>query len=320
MAYIALALLLYHPDATKPILYLVITVVYAGFAAYVAERARREAWAESQALDEDERERSDKLLLNVLPRSIADRKKEERGRDHRGRLRGRRRSVRRYRRVHQDVGAVCGRATWSRSSTISSPGSMTIADELGLEKIKTIGDCYMVACGLPKGASRRCRQHGGCRFADAAANWPKLRRPFPEDQRVEGGLQIRDRHPLRASRRRCDRQEQVHLRPLGRHCEHGEPDGVDRRAGQDPDLDRHARPASRSLQKLAIAALVPMKGKDMQEVWLLEGKLADRPEDGAVSSAGFLVHAGQGRKHLQEHFSGYLTGWEGWCPYDRGGG
>lgn len=156
----AFALIGAHPAAGPPILYLVLAGLYAGFAAFVAERARREAWAEARALDE-ERARSERLLLNVLPPSIA------------GRMKGGEELIAdRFDDSAVLFADICG---FTQMSAEMDPGELVevldeifrrfdlIAEELDLEKIKTIGDCYMMACGLPKERDTAC-----WRIADGA--------------------------------------------------------------------------------------------------------------------------------------------------------
>ena len=156
----ALALSSVLASAGPAILYLLLAGLYAGFAAYVAERARREAWAEAQALKE-ERARSEQLLLNVLPASIAGRMKQ-----------GEHLIADRF-----DDSAVlfADIVGFTEMSATMDPTELVqvldeifrrfdlIAMELDLEKIKTIGDCYMMACGLP--SERACQ---AWRLAEAA--------------------------------------------------------------------------------------------------------------------------------------------------------
>ena len=110
------------------------------------------------------------------------------------------------------------------------------AHELGIEKIKTVGDAYMAVCGMPDAGARSRRAdgahgdphgphharacHGASRFDEA---------PRRHQQRPGGG----GRH----------RQEQVHLRPVGRHGEPGQPHGIGRHAGLDPGDARGLREA-----------------------------------------------------------------------------
>lgn len=151
LAYV-LILQAYLDAPEAPVLYLVLAGLYAGFAAYVAERARREAWAEARALD-TERERSEQLLLNVLPPSIAGRMKE-----------GEQLIADRFDDSAVLFADICG---FTEMSAEMDPSDLVeildeifkrfdlIAAELDLEKIKTIGDCYMMACGLPR--ERACQ-------------------------------------------------------------------------------------------------------------------------------------------------------------------
>jgi adenylate cyclase len=96
----------------------------------------------------DEKRRSDALLLNILPREIAEQ------------LRGERRLIAdRYAEVSVLFADIVG---FTPLSTTMPPLPLvellndvfsyfdTLVDEYGLEKIKTIGDCYMVAAGAPR--------------------------------------------------------------------------------------------------------------------------------------------------------------------------
>ncbi len=154
------ALLLNHPDPLPSIIYLTIASMFAGFGGYAVERAKRDAWAEA-ILVAEERRRSDRLLLNVLPACIADRMKQGEGV-----------IADRFEDAAVLFGDIVG---FTKMSAEIRPETLVrilddifsrfdrIADELELEKIKTIGDCYMLACGLPK---QRRQDHA--RIADAA--------------------------------------------------------------------------------------------------------------------------------------------------------
>jgi guanylate cyclase len=122
------------------------TYVIGLLAAYTIERyARRGFLAEREA--ERERERSERLLRNVLPATIAERLKEEAGpiADHHAEA-----SV-----LFADI------AGFTAMSTKMPPGELVtmlngvftqfdqLAREHGVEKIKTIGDAYMAVAGLP---------------------------------------------------------------------------------------------------------------------------------------------------------------------------
>lgn len=172
MAYAA-ALIWQHPSPVAPIIYMVVTGIYAGFAAFVAERARREAWAEAKLLDV-EKARSDQLLLNVLPPSIATRMKD-----------GEHLIADRFNDASVLFADIVG---FTNMSSDMDPAELVkilddifrrfdaIAEELDLEKIKTIGDCYMMACGLPR--ERRCDH---TRIAEAALRMQEALREIAAD-------------------------------------------------------------------------------------------------------------------------------------------
>ncbi len=98
-------------------------------------------------LVEIEKEKSERLLLNILPGTIA------------GRLKGGEKTIANG---HQTVSVMfadlCGFTALSRKTTPADLVTMlngiftsfdTIVEKHGVEKIKTIGDCYMLVGGLP---------------------------------------------------------------------------------------------------------------------------------------------------------------------------
>ena len=89
----------------------------------------------------------------------------------------------------------------------------------GLEKIKTIGDAYMVVGGLPV---------AGPDHPERAWRWPSTCSTRSGPGRAVGRPPGPDRHPHRAGGGRRHRHAEVHLRPLGRHGQHREPAGVAR--------------------------------------------------------------------------------------------
>ena len=102
-----------------------------------------------------------------------------------------------------------------------------LADRYGVEKIKTIGDCYMVAAGVPTPR------------ADHARVMALMALDMREAMRLAGrgrppGSRDPDRDQLGAGRRGRHRTQALPVRPVGRRREHGEPDGVPRHAGADP--------------------------------------------------------------------------------------
>jgi class 3 adenylate cyclase len=94
-----------------------------------------------------ERERADRLLLNILPAPIAEQLKQ-----------GREKIAESFNDVTVLFADVVDFTPWAATR---SPGEVLdvlnaifstfdrLADQYGLEKIKTIGDCYMVAGGVP---------------------------------------------------------------------------------------------------------------------------------------------------------------------------
>ena len=102
-----------------------------------------------------------------------------------------------------------------------------LADQFGLEKIKTIGDAYMVVAGVPEPRADHATVVVEMALAmhrhvdDSAADpWPAP--PDPHRDRVRTGR--RGRH----------RGAEVQLRPVGRHREHRRPDGIERDARLHP--------------------------------------------------------------------------------------
>jgi class 3 adenylate cyclase len=113
---------------------------------YLDERSRKRDFFRNQLLD-DARHKSDTLLLNILPASIAQRLKSEPGAIADA--------------FDQVTVLFADLAGFTSLSARLSPADVLallnrvfsafdeIADRHGLEKIKTIGDAYMVAGGLP---------------------------------------------------------------------------------------------------------------------------------------------------------------------------
>jgi len=99
-------------------------------AAYRMERSQRVLFLRERQV-ELERERSDTLLLNILPQAIVDRLKARRDE---GRLAD----------ALDEVSVVFADALDELFSRFDA-----IADRHGLEKIKTVGDAYMAAAGAP---------------------------------------------------------------------------------------------------------------------------------------------------------------------------
>ncbi len=128
-------------------LYLVSFGILGGLAAYRTERFTRQLFLRERQLDQ-ERLRSDDLLLNILPRAIVEQLKVSSG----GRIA----------QAFDQVSVVFADAVGSTPQAArSSPEAFAdaldelfrrfdeIADRHGLEKIKTIGDAYMAVAGAP---------------------------------------------------------------------------------------------------------------------------------------------------------------------------
>lgn len=122
------------------------TMVIMSVVSHAKEKAERLAWS-SQARLAEEKKVSEKLLLNVLPCSIADRMRE---------------GEKLIADKHDNVAVVFADiVNFTLLADSMPPDKLVqilddiftrfdhIADELNLEKIKTIGDAYMMAAGLP---------------------------------------------------------------------------------------------------------------------------------------------------------------------------
>ena len=111
------------------------------------ERLRLVQLQTEKELVEREREKSERLLLNILPSAIA------------GRLKGGEKSIANgHATVTVMFADLCGFTALSRKTSPADLVSMLngiftafdhIVEEHGVEKIKTIGDCYMLVGGIP---------------------------------------------------------------------------------------------------------------------------------------------------------------------------
>ena len=111
------------------------------------ERLRLLQLQAEKELVEREREKSDRLLLNILPSAIA------------GRLKGGEKSIANGHAIVSVMFAdLCGFTALSRKTTPADLVAMLnqiftafdlIVEKHGVEKIKTIGDCYMLVGGIP---------------------------------------------------------------------------------------------------------------------------------------------------------------------------
>ncbi|MFC2114397.1 adenylate/guanylate cyclase domain-containing protein [Bacteroidota bacterium] len=127
-----------------------------------------------------ERRRSEKLLLNVLPASIARRLKKLKGRHIADRF---------------DHAAIvfCDIAGFTKMSSSISAEKLVeilndiftrfdkITDKHNMEKIKTIGDCYMAVAGIPDILPNA---------AEVAVNWAIEARNAMQGYKTDGGIEI----------------------------------------------------------------------------------------------------------------------------------
>jgi len=129
------------------VVWLVLANVVGMFTCYELERFRRQKFAQRLML-EQEQQRSEALLLNILPAGTAKRLKE-----------GDRELVEGYESVTVLFGDLVGFTEFAEritpSELVRSLNEIftefdEIAERHGLEKIKTIGDAYMVVGGVPE--------------------------------------------------------------------------------------------------------------------------------------------------------------------------
>jgi class 3 adenylate cyclase len=132
--------------------FLLITAFIGTTGAYILERSQRLLYLREQELEEA-RSRSDGLLRNILPASIADRLKERDPTADHGRI------AQAYDEVTVVFADLVG---FTRQSAQAEPPEVVavldevfrrfdaIAERYGLETIKTIGDAYMAVAGVPE--------------------------------------------------------------------------------------------------------------------------------------------------------------------------
>ena len=166
-------------------LYLVSFGMLGGFAAYWTERFTRQLFVRERQLDQ-ERQRSDGLLSNILPQAVVEQLKTSRGE--------------RIAQAYDEVSVVFVDAVGSTEQAASSSpeefaGTLDalfrrfdeMADRLGLEKIKTIGDAYLAVAGAPAPVP----DHAGAAVAmalDILADSQTPRWPSGDPVLVRGGV------------------------------------------------------------------------------------------------------------------------------------
>ena len=165
-----------------------------------------------------EKSKSDALLLNILPATIVERMRQ-------GEVAIADRFPEATILFSDLVGftSLAGRSSPEPDHRHPEPavlGFDRLAKRLGLEKIKTIGDAYMVAGGLPEAAARSC--------AWPSPTWRSACSRPCDDIGTQFGERARSphRHPFRRRGRRHHRPAPIHLRRLGRHREYRKPPGI----------------------------------------------------------------------------------------------
>lgn len=172
-----------------------------------------------------EQEKTENLLLNILPREIAAQLKNQPG------------TIANY---YDEVTILFADLVGFTALSAALPPTemvgwlneiFTYFDELmdryDVEKIETVGDEYMAACGVP----RACPRHAAARTGRsghvrlygtvASAQWSTA---ASEDWPALG-----------SDRGRSDRAQEIRIRVFRRYGEYGKPDAVTRCRGQDPD-------------------------------------------------------------------------------------
>src|SRR6185369_1451471 len=210
------------------------SIVYLLLRYSVQEKAKAQASLEAtHQLLQEEQERSERLLLNILPGPVAERLKHDK--QTIARLCRRYRDVCRHCQFHQD----CRRPFATTGFRDAQP------DFFILRRTRR------AAWGGKDQDHRRCLH--GCRWAQQRTDQlleidyrvgPRHARTSASrlcDQ--QHAPRSADRHRHRADRRRRGRQEEVHLRPVGRHRQLGQPDHQRRGTWHDSGRRNHTPPA-----------------------------------------------------------------------------
>jgi class 3 adenylate cyclase len=138
---------------------------------------------EKTELIEQKNRENERLLLNILPPEIATRLKD-----------GEQEIADSFADVTVLFGDIVGFTALSSHTSATDIVEMLnglfslydeAAQELGIEKIKTIGDCYMAVCGLP----RPCPDHAD-RMARMALRMAEATRKYGEDKGIDLRLRI----------------------------------------------------------------------------------------------------------------------------------
>ena len=235
-------------------------------------RQREEALAELRV----EQDRAETLLLNILPRSIADKLKADTAT------------------IADQFAAAsilfADIVDFTPLSDRLQPAEVVgildhlfthfdiLAERYGVEKIKTIGDCYMVAAGVPTPREDHARVMAlmALDMRDAMTVAGRHRPP---------GARAADRDQLGAGRRRRHRPQALPVRPVGRRREHGEPDGIPRHARADPGHAGHLRAARRTSSSWSRAARCRSRARATSRRGTWSAVSARRPDTQATALA-----------------------------------
>jgi adenylate cyclase len=203
------------------------TVLRARISASLEKKRLRDQEQAFLAQLQVERAKSERLLLNVLPKAIAERLKA-----------GQRTIVDSFIDSTVLFADIVG---FTRIASRQSPhrtvqllnelfsGFDRIAEQRELEKVKTIGDAYMLAGGVPV---NRPDHAEAC--TEAAFEFLEAVKVFNRRHSLDWAIRIgMNSGPVVAGHYR---HQEIFLRPLGRHREHRQPHGIPRAAGQDPGL------------------------------------------------------------------------------------
>ncbi len=181
-----------------------------------------------------ERDNAEQLLLNILPASIVARLKK----DQTAIADGFRDATVMFADL---VGFTPLSAKMSPKALVEMLNDVfsrfdALTEKYGLEKIKTIGDAYMVAGGLPTPRSDH---------AIAVANMALEMREVAQQRHDSHGGSLAGAHRYQqwTGGGGRDRHQEVHLRLVGRHREHRRAHGNSRRAGGHPGHRANLRAA-----------------------------------------------------------------------------